>query len=296
MRSVRVNLKLWIQGRVGTPEPPDFRTYTEPFSLFLKSVSVVRNGPWGCMCDQWMRTSEDFRGSSSEQWPLLVFASALGHLSGSAAGLGVSHYNSHSRDGNKTRRGAFCMLVRCLQQVGSGEPQTSWRGAPQLSSAQDTAGGGTPEGWQQMLQTTIKNESCCHLVSDPKSQKWLAGSSPRVQRCFHSINKKQQSAFSSPLDFFLTTSLFEYFPYFSCNSFTLSPPQTHEGFCLQCSHRYSQHILWESLGSPKGIHLKWICLLFLYYKHKIQSCFFSIKSITSDESLTQPYCLLHQVW
>lgn len=45
MRSVRVNLKLWIQGRVGTPEPPDFRTYTEPFSLFLKSVSVVRNGP-----------------------------------------------------------------------------------------------------------------------------------------------------------------------------------------------------------------------------------------------------------
>lgn len=86
-------------------------------------------------------------------------------------------------------------------------------------------------------------ESCCHSESGSKPQGWLAGSSPAMQRCFHSINKYHSASFP-PLEgfFFPHFSLFEYFSYFSSNSFTLFLPQLHGGFCLQCSHRYSQHI------------------------------------------------------
>lgn len=59
-------------------------------------------------------------------------------------------------------------------------------------------------------------ESCCHSESGSKPQGWLAGSSPAMQRCFHSINKYYSASFP-PLEGF-------FFPTFRClNIFHIFP-------------------------------------------------------------------------
>ena len=149
------------------------------------------------MCDHDVRTIDGSRGDSSGQWPLLVLVSAPGHLGGSAASHGVSQHGSRVwPKGEKNKeRGAWssCTLGRCLLQGDSAlvnpNPCLERHSSAWLSS-------GHRRRWhcRRLAANTVnhcfENESCCHSGSGPKSQGWLAGSSPGMQRCFHSISKK----------------------------------------------------------------------------------------------------------
>lgn len=159
----------------------------------LKTGSIVRNGPWGCLCDCGIRNCGGPRDGISEMVPRHLCVSPrvpLGLWSWpwcespqlSCLAKGVRKKGQAS--------GPACWEVPATGRLCIGVPWSLLeRYSPSWHSSKHHR---KWYCWQQTLPNTIlKIESRCHSESGSKPQGQLAKSSPAMQRCFYSINITQ---------------------------------------------------------------------------------------------------------